>query len=193
MKLRGVHAAVVTCCCVLMSCQSPSERYKVEIAGIDSTLLALDSAVNAFGMINSEVVNAAFKQMNTDLRAAQLQLEQSEVSEDDAKLFAEYTRARRLIKDFPQRMRTFPAEIERTQLQLNNLKDALMEGASRDALGNKIDEEYVKKQYTFEVSLAQSLTTELLNTVDYSNRSMDMYEELEPMIRQQFAAWESEE
>lgn len=176
-----------------MSCQSPSERYKVEIAGIDSTLLALDSAVNAFGMINSEVVNAAFKQMNTDLRAAQLQLEQSEVSEDDAKLFAEYTRARRLIKDFPQRMRTFPAEIERTQLQLNNLKDALMEGASRDALGNKIDEEYVKKQYTFEVSLAQSLTTELLNTVDYSNRSMDMYEELEPMIRQQFAAWESEE
>lgn len=193
MKLRGVHAAVIACCCVWMSCQSPSERYKVEIAGIDSTLLALDSAIEAFGKINSEAVSAAFKQMNTDLRAAQLKLEQGEVSEEDAKLFADYTRARRLIKDFPQRMRTFPAEIERTQLQLNNLKDALLKGASRDALGNKIDEEYVKKQYTFEVNLAQSLTTELLNTVDYSNRSMDMFEELEPMIRQQFATWESEE
>lgn len=182
----------VLSCAALFACVAPHERYADEIAGIDATLTTLDSALLVFGQVDADEVTRVFKVLNNDLRAAQLNLEQGEVDEETARLFAEYTRARRLIKDFPQRMRTFPAEIERTRLQLNGLKDALQNGASRDALGNKITPEYVEKNYNTEITLAKGLTEELLNTVDYADRSTAMFYELEPKVREQFTQWKNQ-
>jgi hypothetical protein len=113
----------------------------------------------------------------------------AEVDSATAYLFAEYTRARRLVKDFPKRMRTLPGEIERTRLQLNGLKDALVTGASTDAIGNNITPEYVKSQYTTEVQMAQGLCEELINTEAYSRQGMAMYTDLEPKVTQQFDLW----
>lgn len=196
MKLRSVlfFASAVALASFTQSCTSSAKRYASEISGIDSTLASLDSAVAIFGAINEPETSAALAKMNDQLRASQMQLDQmAEVDSATAYLFAEYTRARRLVKDFPKRMRTLPGEIERTRLQLNGLKDALINGASTDAIGNNITPEYVKTQYTTEVQMAQGLCEELVNTEAYSRQGMAMYNDLEPKVTQQFELWTTSE
>lgn len=173
----------------LVSCADPAAKYAVEIRGIDSTLAALDEALEVFGAIEVIEVNQALKTMNTQLRSAQMVLDQREVDEHTALLFADYTRARRLVKDFPQRMRTLPGEVERTNHQLKGLRNALTAGASKDGMGNKITPEYVKVQYTTEINLARGLTDELLNTADYTERSMALYSELLPRVSEHLTLW----
>lgn len=173
----------------LLACESSAERYAEEISALDSALVAVDSAAVVFGTISVEEVKAAFATMNKDLKEAQYMLEAEDVDIETARLFAEYTRARRLIKDFPQRMRTLPAELERTQLQLIGLKNALQGGATVDAMGNKITPEYVKKQHELELNLARGLCEELLNTADYAERSLVIYAETEPQVREQLIEW----
>lgn len=157
-------------------------------------MVSIDSAVAVFGTINEQEVSAALAKMNDQLRASQMRLDaMSEVDSATAYLFAEYTRARRLVKDFPKRMRTLPGELERTRLQLTGLKEALVRGASEDAIGNKITPEYVKTQYTTEVDMARGLCEELINTEAYSRQGMAMYKDLEPKVTQQFELWTSNE
>lgn len=172
------------------ACESSAERYAKEITALDSTLAAVDSAALVFGTIPVEEVSQAFATINKDLKAAQYLLETEEVGLETAQLFAEYTRARRLIKDFPQRMRTLPAELERTRLQLTGLKKALEDGATADAMGNKITPEYVKKQQELELNLARGLCDELVNTADYAKRSLAIYADTEPLVREQLNEWQ---
>lgn len=196
MKLRSVvlFAFAVAALAFTQSCTSSAERYAAEISGIDSTLASIDSAVAVFGTINEQEVSAALTKMNDQLRASQMRLDQmAEVDSATAYLFAEYTRARRMVKDFPKRMRTLPGEVERTRLQLTGLKEALINGASEDAIGNKITPEYVNTQYTTEVELARGLCEELINTEAYSRQGMAMFNDLEPKVTQQFEVWTSNE
>lgn len=196
MKLCRVLFLAGACALILFtqSCTSSAERYAAEISGIDSTMVSIDSAVAVFGTINEQEVSAALAKMNDQLRASQMRLDaMSEVDSATAYLFAEYTRARRLVKDFPKRMRTLPGELERTRLQLTGLKEALVQGASEDAIGNKITPEYVKTQYTTEVGMARGLCEELINTEAYSRQGMAMYKDLEPKVTQQFELWTSNE
>lgn len=189
-----VFAGVVALGSLAQSCTSSAEQYAAEIKGIDSTLASIDSAVTIFGNINEAEVSAALVKMNDQLRSSQLVLNQmAEVDSATAYLFAEYTRARRLVKDFPKRMRSLPGEIERTRLQLNGLKEALLEGASTDAIGNKITPEYVQTQYVTEVELARGLCEELRNTEAYSRQGLTMFKELEPQVTRQFELWSSSE
>lgn len=174
----------------LQACESSADRYAKEISALDSALAAVDSVALVFGTIATEEVKAAFATMNKDLKVAQFMLEAEEVDAETARLFAEYTRARRLIKDFPQRMRTLPAELERTRLQLSGLKNALEGGATVDALGNKITPEYVKKQHELELNLARGLCEELVNTADYAERSLVIYADTEPLVREQLNEWQ---
>jgi hypothetical protein len=196
MKLRRVLFLAGACALAVFtqSCTSSAERYAAEISGIDSTLASIDSAVAVFGAINEAEVSAALTKMNDQLRASQMRLDQmAEVDSATAYLFAEYTRARRMVKDFPKRMRTLPGELERTRLQLTGVKEALVQGASEDAIGNKITPEYVKTQYTTEVDMARGLCEELINTEAYARQGMAMYKDFEPKVTQQFELWTSNE
>lgn len=176
----------------LQACQSSAERYAKEIAALDSALVAVDSAAIIFGTIEAVAVKEAFATINKDLKEAQFLLETEEVDAEVARIFAEYTRARRLIKDFPQRMRTLPAELERTKLQLSGLKSALEGNATVDAMGNKITPEYVKKQHELELNLARGLCEELRNTAEYAERSLVIYADTEPLVREQLNAWQQQ-
>lgn len=173
-------------------CQNSAERYRAEIASIDSMLVVLDSAALVFAQIPADTVQAAALRMKEDLRNVQMQIGE-EISMESGQLLGDYTRALRLVKDFPQRMRTLPIELDRTRHQLSGLKHALESGATTDQVGNKITPEYVSEQYNAEMRLADGLAQELINTASYADRSLVMYKELEPRMRAQFAAWSAPE
>lgn len=177
----------------VQSCTPSAEKYASEIEGIDSLLTELNASMEVFKSIPSDEVSKAFKQMNDDLKQAQFYLQDSTVTIEEATLFSEYTSARRLVKDFPERMRSMPQEYDRTIHQLSNLKQALESGATHDQLGNKIDDAYVQTQYAMERKLAESLARELRYTEDYATRAMKAYAELEPQVRNQIALWTTEE
>lgn len=195
--LRGMKKYIVialfTSLLFAQACTSPAEKYQSEIAGIDSLLSELQSSMEVFKSIPSDEVNKAFKQMNDDLKRAQFYLQDSTVSIEEATLFSEYTSARRLVKDFPERLRSMPQEYDRTLHQLNGLKQALESGATHDQLGNKIDDSYVETQYNMERKLAETLARELRFTEDYATRAMKAYAELEPQVRNQIDLWTTEE
>jgi len=194
MKFSFAYVFVPALVVALLSggCQSSAERYRSEIASIDSMLVVLDSAALVFAQIQTDTVQAAALRMKEDLRNVQMQAGE-EISIEVGQLLGDYTRALRLVKDFPQRMRTLPIELDRTRHQLTGLKHALTSGATTDQVGNKIDPEYVSQQYGMEMKLADGLAQELINTASYADRSLIMYNELEPRMRAQFEAWSATE
>lgn len=194
MKFRLYHFApfAVILSLLASSCQNSAERYRNEIAGIDSMLVVLDTAAAVFAQIKADSVQVAALRMKEDLRSVQMQAGE-EVSIEVGKLLGDYTRALRLVKDFPQRMRTLPIELDRTRHQLNGLKHALTSGATTDQVGNKITPDYVSEQYDMEMRLADGLAQELVNTASYADRSLVMYKELEPRVRAQFEEWNTPE
>ncbi len=191
-KLAYFFAFALSIALLAGGCQNSAERYRAEITGIDSMLVVLDSAALVFAQIKADTVQAAALRMKEDLRNVQMQAGE-EISVEVGQLLGDYTRALRLVKDFPQRMRTLPIELDRTRHQLNGLKHALTSGATTDQAGNKINPDYVSQQYSMEMKLADGLAQELINTASYADRSLVMYKELEPRVRAQFEAWSATE
>ena len=75
----------------------------------------------------------------------------------DVKVIEGLSKASRFLKDAPSRYIGLMNEIDRCKKQLYSLREVIEEGANRDALGDTIDDDYIKTNARFEVEAVATL------------------------------------
>lgn len=173
------------------ACETTSNKYASEAAKTDSLLMAVSAAAERYDSIDAEKVTTALNTIKEDMTTMRL-LSKEVLDSADAVLFSEYNSAKRLIKDFPQRDSRISQEIERTRQQLKAFSSMLRSGATEDQDGNKITAEYVKDNAAIEHRVANSLISEIDETIDLATRGVRDYEALEPKVKARLQAWQNE-
>lgn len=166
----------------IASCQAPETSYTKEVAQLDALIKRVDSAALAYEALNHQEVLDALNTIKNDMAAMRISVKEA-IDSTDAALFASYNSAKRLIKDFPQRHDRITQEIERTKGQLSSFRDALSSNATNDRDGNPIDTAYVNANMASETRVANSLVEEIGYTIDFAERALKSYYELEPQIK----------
>ncbi|WP_306641651.1 hypothetical protein [Sanyastnella coralliicola] len=177
---------------LIFSCGGPKHDFSSQLSSLDSLKSEVASAQERFDELDASAISGALKTIKSDMASMNL-LSHGAITEAEAEVFSEYNRAKRLIKDFPQRHRRISEECERTLSQLTGLSDALRSGATQDAQGNKITPEYVKKNYDIESRVASSLIEEANNTIDFATRGLATYNEMKPQVDALLEQWKNEE
>ena len=80
-----------------------------------------------------------------------------------------YRSIRKLIPEFGKRRETIANGLTVSREQLASLKKALSENATHDAVGNEINDEYLKKQIQQEKTINASLVKEIEFIIEKSD------------------------
>ena len=83
----------------------------------------------------------------------------------DALVIEELSKANRYLKDSPNRFAGIFKEIERCKTQVSGLVDVIETGADLDALGDSIDEVYIKKNVEIELNAVVKLEGVVMETL----------------------------
>lgn len=96
------------------------------------------------------------------------------LTREEGAVISEVARARRLLKDGPERLRTLAESGERTEHQLVALIEALRSGAATDGAGTPIDSAYIAANTARELSFARAYLTSVAETEDLARRGLDL-------------------
>ena len=128
---------------MLVAC-SPGGDYKKEISELDSLILRVDSVPSAISKFNADSLSAMAKTITGQLDYIQNNFV-GEMRLDIAKVTGECRIARKALKTAAEQISDTGVQCALTKKQLADLKQALAEGATHDAAGNKMDDSYVQK------------------------------------------------
>lgn len=176
---------------LVTGCGGPKEDYSGVIRTADSLRTEVIQAKERFDQLDHQVVLDALKKMNDEIQSAPM-VSGGNMTEEEAVLFGEYGRARRLLKDYPQRFKRINNEAGRTVNQLEQFSKMLQDRADVDQQGNKIDRAYVNKNLMTEKRVAEELVLEIDETIDYATRGIQQFEDTHPRIAEKFAEWRAE-
>jgi hypothetical protein len=98
----------------------------------------------------------------------------AQLTREEGAVISEVARARRLLKDGPERLRTLATSGERTELQLVALIEALRSGATTDGAGTPIDSAYIATNTARELTFARAFLTSVAETQDLARRGLDI-------------------
>jgi hypothetical protein len=98
----------------------------------------------------------------------------AQLTREEGAVISEVARARRLLKDGPERLRTLAQSGERTENQLVALIEALRSGAATDGAGTPIDSAYIATHTARELTFARAYLTSVAETQDLARRGLDI-------------------
>ena len=171
-RIRFVHCLFILSL-IGFGCQTPHPHQ----AALD-TLHDLEGSVTAaFHQVQNlpaDSVIASARWAHQNLQEFELLLSDSrvQITKAEGSIISEVSRARRLLKDHESRRDRLTENTERTQLQLQLLREAIETNAQFDGKGTPIDSVYIEKQLQIENRVANELVTALLETVDLANRGV---------------------
>ncbi|MDZ4750917.1 MAG: hypothetical protein SGI87_04805 [Flavobacteriales bacterium] len=163
------------------SCNSIKNKEQ-KIIEINDRILALDSAQRIFSDLNT-----AQLQSITDSVEAHLEYVQrtylGEMEKHLAEPLAKYRTILKLLPDIGKRSDKVKIEIDRTRKQLDGLKTALEMDATKDAVGNKIDNGYVEKAMKEEMDVAGNLVGEIRQISEKALLLNERYQMHYPIVK----------
>ena len=119
----------------------------------------------------------------------------AQLTREEGAIISEVARARRLLKDGPERLRTLAESGERTESQLVALIAALESGATTDGAGTPIDSAYIATNTARELSFARAYLVSVAETQDLARRGLDIaaaaaapVDSLKTVLRARYAA-----
>jgi hypothetical protein len=119
----------------------------------------------------------------------------AQLTREEGAIISEVARARRLLKDGPERLRTLAESGERTESQLVALISALESGATTDGAGTPIDSAYIATNTARELSFARAYLVSVAETQDLARRGLDIaaaaaapVDSLKTVLRARYAA-----
>lgn len=131
-------------------------NYTREIASIDSLLIRVDSVPAAMGKYQADSLSKMANTITSQLEYIQDNFV-GEMRLDIAKVTGECRIARKALKTAAEQISETGTQVEITRKQLSDLRQALAEGATHDAAGNKMDASYVQKALAREMEEAGKL------------------------------------
>lgn len=119
----------------------------------------------------------------------------AQLTREEGAIISEVARARRLLKDGPERLRTLAESGERTESQLVALIATLESGATTDGAGTPIDSAYIATNTARELSFARAYLVSVAETQDLARRGLDIaaaaaapVDSLKTVLRARYAA-----
>jgi hypothetical protein len=138
------------------------------------TKLSLHAAFNELEDLEELVKEAPFDSINS-VRDRLLEMKKDLVwlgsdsnvvfVRSDALIIEELSKGNRYLKDSPIRFAGIFQEIERCKTQVSGLVDVIETGADLDALGDSIDEVYIKKNVEIELNAVVKLEGVVMETL----------------------------
>jgi chromosome segregation ATPase len=167
--VSGIGAALF-----LSSCSGPS--YDSQIAQLDSLYLRVDSIPARVNPLNPDTLTAL-----ASIAEGQLDYIQKNyvgfMKPDLAKVTSDYRMLRKALKTTAEGIQQMGNEVEITKKQLAELKKALVDKATHDAMGNPMDETYVNKAVAREKEEASKLIRNAPLLVMNFDRALRLYQE----------------
>lgn len=164
----------------LVSC-SNTERYKNEIARIDSALLSIDTAMTSFQALPVDTLGRLFKKVKEDMNFLQDKYT-GDMPRALGVKFSEYRDIPNHIKNFGEVHPQVGAGLDISQKQLNGLKKAIIDGAGTDAAGNSINRSYIEKNTETETKLALDLVQQVKRMESGAQKAFRDYETYYPQL-----------
>jgi hypothetical protein len=172
--LGGVMAMLIAC--------DPAEKYKEEIASIDTALMQVDSAQTLFENMPFDTLNALFAKVKEDMAFVQENYK-GEMPLEQGVIFSRYRDVPNNLKHLSDQVEGIQKGIGLSKDQLNNLKAAILEGANRDAAGNSINEGYIKKNVNTETKLAADLVKQMKKMSEKGEKAFEDYQTYYPQVK----------
>lgn len=129
---------------LLLNACNQSNHYKKEIAELDSLIVRVDSMPDLMSRFKPDSLSAMANTLTSQLEYIQDNFV-GEMRLDIAKVTGECRIARKALKTAAEQIAETGSQCIITKKQLADLKQALAEGATHDASGNKMDDSYVQK------------------------------------------------
>ena len=173
--LIGILTLAVACGGV----QDRAEKVKELTSVIDS----LETSYTSFSSINTDQLQAISDTIQVHLSDIQ-RLYAGEQKRELADPLSRYRAILKLLPDAAKRGKKVHDEYGKTRQQLMDLRDAIVGGATVDAVGNKIDEAYVSKAMKEEGDVARLLLSEMQQIADRAVQVHEQYALYFPVARQ---------
>lgn len=148
------------------SCTPPDRTEYVK--QIDSISNALENVAGSYEKLHLDELQAKLDTVNKHLDFVHDNYK-GEMKKSIAFELASYRSIRKLIPEFEKRRETIANGLTVSREQLTSLKKALSENATHDAVGNEINDEYLKKQIQQEKTINASLVKEIEFVVQKSD------------------------
>lgn len=142
----------------VQSCTPPDRTEYVK--QIDSISNALENVSGPYEKLNLDELQAKIDTVNKHLDFIQKNY-MGEMKKSIAFELVEYRSIRKLIPEFGKRRENIANGLTVSREQLSSLKKALSENATHDAVGNEINDEYLKKQIQQEKTINAALIKEI--------------------------------
>jgi len=148
------------------SCTPPDRTEYVK--QIDSISNALENVAGPYEKLNLDELQAKIDTVSKHLDFIQEKYK-GDMRKGIALELMSYRSIRKLIPEFGKRRETIANGLTVSREQLTSLKKALSENATHDAVGNEINDEYLKKQIQQEKTINASLVKEIAFVIEKSD------------------------
>lgn len=157
----------------MVSCSDNSERYKKEIAELDSLVKELDKAEIQFKAIDSEKVALTYGGLD-ELMEQTTELIKDTLQKDEAILLSDFRSIKKPLREFKMRSSILKTEIVVTKDQLTHL--------SHDLKNGLLKEEDISKYVQSESDLAKTLIQSLNIISTIIPQQLAKYDSLKPLV-----------
>ena len=154
------------------SCHAPEREEQIK--EIDSIANALESANKNYEMLDLDRIEHIMDSVNNNLNYIQSYYV-GDMKKSIAFPLMEYRSIRKLIPGFGDKREEIANNLNVSREQLANLKKALQENATHDAVGNEINDAYIEKQLEQENEINKELVDEMNFVISRSDSIFNRY------------------
>lgn len=159
MTMRTLYLFLASALVLSMHSCTPPDRTEY-VKQIDSISNALENTAAPYEKLNLDELQAKIDTVNKHLDFIQVNYK-GDMNKDIAFELVSYRSIRKLIPEFGKRRENIANGLTVSREQLSALKKALGENATHDAVGNEINDEYLKKQIQQEKTINSALVKEI--------------------------------
>jgi hypothetical protein len=167
MTMRILYFFLASALVLSMHSCTPPDRTEY-VKQIDSISNALENVAVPYEKLNLDELQAKVDTVNKHLDFIQEKYK-GDMKKSIAFELVEYRSIRKLIPEFGKRRENITNGLSVSREQLSTLKKALVENATHDAVGNEINDEYLKKQIQQEKTINAALVKEIAFVVQKSD------------------------
>jgi len=167
MNMRILYFVVASALLLSLHSCTPPDRTEY-VKQIDSISNALESVALSYEQLNLDELQAKVDTVNKHLDFIQANYI-GDMKKSIAFELMSYRSIRKLIPEFGKRRENIANGLTVSREQLASLKKALSENATHDAVGNEINDDYLKKQIQQEKTINATLVKEIEFVVQKSD------------------------
>jgi hypothetical protein len=170
--LSSTRVATVSVLLLGMAVGCANNPHQAEIAELQGLRDSLEAAKADLVQLPADTLNATLTWATDEFRNFEVMMRDTGMvlTKDEGLIVAEVSRARRLLKDFPERRTRIGEAIDRALNQTAGLAQLLTEQQATDGAGNTVDSAYIADNLRLELRIGRDLCASVAETADYAER-----------------------